>query len=218
MSVGLVGKKCGMTRVFDDSGRSIPVTVVEIAPNHISQLKTMDKNGYCAVQIATGPKKSSRLNKPESGHLAKAGVEASDYLCEFKLEADEASELNLGEALPLTTFAEGQAVDVRGVCKGKGFAGVIKRHNFSMQDATHGNSLSHRAPGSIGQCQFPGRVFKGKKMAGQMGNVNRTIQNLTVVKVDTVRSLLLIEGAVPGAPGGYVVVTASIKAKNKGGN
>ncbi|MDH3914584.1 MAG: 50S ribosomal protein L3 [Chromatiales bacterium] len=213
MAIGLVGRKCGMTRVFTDAGESIPVTVVEALPNRITQLKSVETDGYRAVQITTGSRKPSRVSKPQQSHFAKAGVEAGRGLWEFRLGDEEGSDLETGGELTVEVFADGQPVDVIGTSIGKGFAGAVKRHNFRTQDATHGNSLAHRAPGSIGQNQTPGRVFKGKKMAGQMGNVRRTAQNLTVVKVDTDRNLLLIRGAVPGAKGGDVIVQPAVKAR-----
>jgi len=217
MTVGLVGRKCGMTRVFTEDGISIPVTVIEAQPNRITQVKTVETDGYRALQISAGNRKASRVSKPEAGHFAAAKVEAGDLMTEFRLDADEQpaeGEYAPGMELKVDLFAEGQMVDVIGTTIGKGFAGTVKRHNFSMQDATHGNSLAHRAPGSIGQNQSPGRVFKGKKMSGQMGNVRRTIQNLVVVKVDAERNLLLIKGAVPGHSGGRVVVRPAVKARN----
>lgn len=216
MSVGLVGKKCGMTRVFTDEGESIPVTVLEVLPNRITQVKSNEVDGYRALQVAAGAaKKASRVNKAATGHFARAGVEALSYLCEFRLADGEYADAKPGDALTVELFKEGQKVDVRAVSKGKGFAGGVKRHNFKMQDATHGNSLSHRAPGSIGQCQTPGRVFKGKKMAGQMGNKSVTVQNQAIVKVCTETNVILVKGTVPGAPGGEVVITSSVK---DGGN
>jgi large subunit ribosomal protein L3 len=214
--MGLVGRKCGMTRVFTEDGVSIPVTVIEAQPNRITQVKTVENDGYRALQVSAGERKASRVSKPEAGHFAKAKVEAGDLITEFRLAADEQpeeGEFAAGQEIKVDFFAEGQKVDVIGTSIGKGFAGAIKRHNFSMQDATHGNSLAHRAPGSIGQNQTPGRVFKGKKMAGHMGNVRRTAQNLEVVRVDQERNLLLIKGAVPGHKGGRVVVQPSIKAR-----
>ena len=216
MTMGLVGRKCGMTRVFTEEGVSIPVTVIEAQPNRITQVKTVENDGYRALQVSAGERKASRVSKPEAGHFAKAKVEAGDLITEFRLAADERpeeGEFAAGQEIKVDFFAEGQKVDVIGTSIGKGFAGAIKRHNFSMQDATHGNSLAHRAPGSIGQNQTPGRVFKGKKMAGHMGNVRRTAQNLEVVRVDQERNLLLIKGAVPGHKGGRVVVQPSIKAR-----
>jgi len=199
-----------MTRVFTEDGASIPVTVVEVTPNRVTQIKNADSDGYRAVQVTTGSRKAARVSKSEAGHFAKAGVEAGRGLWEFRLEADDA--LEVGAELTVERFEVGQKVDVAGRSKGKGFQGAIKRWNFRTQDATHGNSLSHRAPGSIGQCQTPGRVFKGKKMAGQMGAAAVTVQGLEVVRVDAERNLLLIKGAVPGAPGGDVIVRPAVKA------
>ena len=211
MAIGLVGRKSGMTRVFTEDGVSIPVTVVEVSPNRVTQIKEQDTDGYRAIQVTAGNRKASRVSKSEAGHFAKAGVEAGHGLWEFRLEdADEAPEV--GSELTVDRFEAGQIVDVAGKSKGKGFQGGVKRWNFTMQDATHGNSLSHRAPGSIGQCQTPGRVFKGKKMAGHMGAENVTTQGLEVVRVDADRNLLLIKGAVPGAPGGDVIVRPAVKA------
>jgi len=212
--MGLVGRKCGMTRVFTEDGVSIPVTVIEAQPNRITQVKTVDVDGYRALQVTAGSKKASRVSKPEAGHFAAAKVEAGDLVKELRLLDSDSTEYEIGSDLRVDIFTEGQKVDVIGTSIGKGFAGVIKRHNFAMQDATHGNSLAHRAPGSIGQNQSPGRVFKGKKMSGHMGNVRRTSQNLEVVRVDTERNLLLIKGAVPGHKGGSVVVRPAIKLKN----
>jgi len=209
MSLGLIGRKAGMTRVFTDEGVSVPVTVVEVLSNRVSQVKTTEVDGYNAVQVTVGAKKSNRVTKALAGHFAKAEVEAGVLSKEFRLS--EATELKAGEELSVSLFEDGQSIDVTGTSKGKGFQGAIKRHNFSMQDATHGNSLSHRAPGSIGQCQTPGRVWKGKKMAGQMGNEQVTTQSLSVVRVDVDRALILVKGAVPGAPGGYVVVKPAVK-------
>ena len=213
MTMGLVGRKCGMTRVFTDDGVSIPVTVIEAQPNRITQVKTLETDGYRALQVTAGSRKASRVSKPAAGHFAAAKVEAGDLITEFRLDDADQGEFEAGNELKVDLFEEGQKVDVIGTSIGKGFAGTVKRHNFSMQDATHGNSLSHRAPGSIGQNQTPGRVFKGKKMSGHMGNVRRTIQNLEVVRVDAERNLLLIKGAVPGHRGGSVVVRPAIKAK-----
>ena len=210
MTIGIVGRKCGMTRVFTEDGASVPVTVVEVEPNRITQVKTEEVDGYSAVQVTIGNRKASRVSKAEAGHLAKAGVEAGRSLWELRL--DEATELKAGETLSVDAFEAGQKVDVTGTSKGKGFQGGVKRWNFHMQDATHGNSISHRAPGSIGQCQTPGRVFKGKKMAGHMGAERVTVQSLEVVRVDAERNLLLIKGAVPGAPGGDVIVRPAVKA------
>ena len=211
MTIGLVGRKSGMTRVFTEDGASIPVTVVEIAPNRVTQIKELETDGYRAIQVTAGSRKASKVSKAEAGHFAKAGVAAGEGLWEFRLDgSDEAFEI--GVELTVERFEQGQKVDVAGRSKGKGFQGVIKRWNFSTQDATHGNSLSHRAPGSIGQCQTPGRVFKGKKMSGHMGDERVTTQGLEVVRVDAERNLLLIKGAVPGAPGGEVVVRPTVKA------
>jgi large subunit ribosomal protein L3 len=211
MAIGIVGRKTGMTRVFTADGVSIPVTVVEATPNRVTQVKTVENDGYRAVQVTTGERKSSRVNKPGAGHFAKAGVAAGRGLWEFRL-AEGAESPALGSEITVDTFAAGQKVDVTGQSRGKGFQGVIKRWNFATQDATHGNSLSHRAPGSIGQNQSPGRVFKGKKMAGHMGAERVTVQTLEVVRVDAERNLLLIKGAIPGAPGADVIVRPAVKA------
>lgn len=215
MLLGLVGKKCGMSRIFTEQGDSIPVSVLAIDPNHITQIKTLDKDGYRALQVTAGTIKASHINKPMSGHFAKAKVAGGRIVHEFRIADDEklSEELILGAELKLDLFEIGQKVDITGVTKGKGFAGVVKRHHFAMQDATHGNSLSHRAPGSIGQNQSPGKVFKGKKMAGQMGNKRRTIQGLEIAAIDTTRNLILIKGAVPGASGTYVVINPAKKQK-----
>jgi large subunit ribosomal protein L3 len=211
MAIGLVGRKSGMTRVFTEDGASIPVTVVEISPNRVTQIKELETDGYRAIQVTAGNRKASKVSKSEAGHFAKAGVEAGNGLLEFRLDdAEEAPEV--GAELTVERFEAGQIVDVTGKSKGKGFQGAVKRWNFRTQDATHGNSLSHRAPGSIGQCQTPGRVFKGKKMAGHMGAEQVTTQGLEVVRVDAERNLLLIKGAVPGAPGGDVIVRPTVKA------
>ncbi len=211
MAIGIIGRKAGMTRVFTEDGASIPVTVIEAAPNRVTQVKTADSDGYSALQVTSGDKRSGLVNKPEAGHFAKAGVEAGFGLWELRLEGEEGGDLEAGAELAVDQFEAGQMVDVTGVSKGKGFAGTVKRHNFRTQDATHGNSLSHRAPGSIGQCQTPGRVFKGKKMAGHMGDARTTTQNLEIVRVDAERHLLLVKGAVPGAAGGTVTVRPSVK-------
>lgn len=213
MTIGIVGRKSGMTRVFTSEGASVPVTVIEVEPNRITQVKNNETDGYEAVQVTIGSRRASRVNKPAAGHFAKANSEAGSGVWELRNKNGE--EFEVGGQLTVEAFEAGQLVDVSGVSKGKGFAGVIKRWNFSMQDATHGNSLSHRAPGSIGQNQTPGRVFKGKKMAGHMGARNVTVQSLEVVRVDAERNLLLIKGAVPGAPGGSVIVRPAVKAKNK---
>ena len=213
MSIGLVGRKSGMTRLFTEEGTSVPVTVVEVQPNRITQIKTPETDGYTAVQVTTGSRRASRVTKGMAGHFAKANTEAGSGLWEFRAADAEIAELATGGEIKVDLFAEGQMVDVTGTSKGKGFQGGVKRHNFQMQDATHGNSLSHRAPGSIGQCQTPGRVWKGKKMAGQMGNERSTTQSLKVVRVDLENNLLLIKGAVPGATGSNVVVRPAVKAK-----
>ncbi len=213
MTIGLVGRKCGMTRVFTDDGVSIPVTVIEAQPNRITQVKTVDTDGYRALQVTTGSRRASRVSKSAAGHFAAAKVEAGDITREFRLDDADEGEFAPGNELKVDLFAAGQKVDVVGTSIGKGFAGTVKRHNFSMQDATHGNSLSHRAPGSIGQNQTPGRVFKGKKMSGHMGSVRRTVQNLEIVRVDSERNLLLIKGAVPGHRGGSVIVRPAVKAR-----
>lgn len=211
MSIGLVGRKRGMTRVFTDDGASVPVTVIEALPNRVTRVRAAETDGYRAVQVTTGSRKPQRLSKPLAGQYAAARVEAGEGLWEFRLEDGEGADCAPGAELKVDVFSDGQFVDVTGTTRGKGFAGTIKRHNFSSQDATHGNSLSHRVPGSIGQNQTPGRVFKGKKMSGHMGNVRRTAMNLRVVRVDAERNLLLIRGAVPGAPGGHVIVRPAVK-------
>ena len=216
MAIGIVGRKAGMTRIFTDEGVSVPVTVIEVEPNRVTQVYSPETDGYGAIQVTVGAKKSSRLNKPMAGHYAKAGVEAGRGLWEFRLEDHSGDVPEVGAEIRADIFEAGQKVDVRGKSKGKGFQGGVKRHNFRMQDATHGNSISHRAAGSIGQCQTPGRVFKGKKMAGHMGAARVSAQNIEVVRVDTDRNLLLVKGAVPGAQGGDVIVTPAVKMKNKG--
>jgi len=213
MSLGLIGKKVGMTRVFTEAGDSVPVTVVHAPANRITQVRTPEADGYHAVQVTFGDKKPSRINKPTTGQFAKTGVAAGRGLSEFRLENEVPDSLKVGTELNAALFSVGQKVSVAGTSKGKGFAGPVKRHNFHMQDATHGNSISHRAHGSTGQCQDPGRVFKGKKMAGQMGNVRVTTKNLEVVQIDTEKDLLLIKGAVPGAPGGDVIVKPVIASE-----
>jgi large subunit ribosomal protein L3 len=213
MAIGLVGRKVGMTRVFQEDGASVPVTVIEVTANRVTQVKTEETDGYRALQVTTGDKKANRVNKPAAGHFAKAGVEAGRGLWEFRLEDGEGEDFAVGSEITVEIFADTKKVDVTGISKGKGFQGAIKRWNFRTQDATHGNSLSHRAPGSIGQNQSPGRVFKGKKMAGQMGNKQITVQTLDVVRVDAERGLLLIRGAVPGATGGDVIIKPAVKAK-----
>ena len=211
MSIGLVGRKCGMTRVFTEDGASIPVTVIEATPNRITQVKSEETDGYSAIQVTAGSRKASRISKSQAGHFAKASVEAGRGQWEFRSgSSDETFEV--GASLTVERFEQGQKVDVTGTSKGKGFQGGVKRWNFSMQDASHGNSISHRAPGSIGQNQTPGRVFKGKKMAGHMGAEQVTTQNLEIIRVDAERNLLLVKGAVPGAPGGDVLVRPAVKA------
>ncbi len=214
MAIGVVGRKRGMTRVFTDDGASIPVTVVEVEPNRVTQVKTEKVDGYSALQVTIGTRKASRLTKAMTGHFASSGVGAGCGLWEFRLSEAEVNTLSVGDEVKPDIFKSGQKVDVAGKSIGKGFQGGVKRHHFHMQDATHGNSLSHRAPGSIGQNQTPGRVFKGKKMAGHMGNVRVTIPNLEVIRVDSSRNLLLIKGAIPGAKGGSVIVTPSVKVIN----
>lgn len=212
MAIGLVGQKCGMTRVFTEQGDSVPVSVVRIDNNRVLQVKTLEKDGYSAIQVGVGEKKASRVTKPMAGHFSSAQAGTAKKLLEFRLDAGEVVP-ELAATLGVDVFEEGQTVDVRGVTIGKGFAGVVKRHNFATQDATHGNSLSHRGHGSIGQNQTPGRVFKGKRMAGHMGAVNVTIPNLTVHSVDKERGLLLIKGAIPGPKGGYVVIKPAAKQR-----
>lgn len=207
---GLVGRKVGMTRIFTEDGVSIPVTVIEVESNRVTQVRTPEVDGYAAIQVTTGAKKANRVTKPEAGHFAKAGVEAGRGLWEFRLENGE--EYTVGAELNVDLFTDIKKVDVTGTSKGKGFQGAVKRWNFRTQDMTHGNSLSHRAPGSIGQCQTPGRVFKGKKMAGHMGAEQVTVQNLEIVRVDAERKLLLVKGAVPGATGSNVIVKPAVKA------
>jgi len=214
MTIGIVGRKSGMTRIFTDDGLSVPVTVIEVQPNRITQVKSVETDGYAAVQVTVGSRRASRVTKAEAGHFAKAQTEAGYGV--WELRNDEGSAFEVGGQLTVETFESGQKVDVTGTSKGKGFAGGVKRWNFRTQDATHGNSLSHRAPGSIGQCQTPGRVVKGKKMAGHMGAERVTTQNLEIVKVDVERNLLLIKGAVPGAPGGDVIVRPAVKLRNNG--
>lgn len=204
-----------MTRVFSEDGNATPVTVIEVTPNRVTQIKNIDNDGYRALQVTTGTRRAKLLGKARAGHFAKAGVDAGRGLWEFRLDGDEGADLEIGSELKVDRFAVGQKLDARGCSIGKGFAGVVKRYNFRTQDATHGNSLSHRAPGSIGQNQTPGRVFKGKKMSGQMGNVRRTVQNLEVVRVDAERNLLLVKGAVPGHKGGSVIVRPAVKGGSK---
>ena len=213
MTIGVIGRKAGMTRIFTEEGGSIPVSVIEVSSNRITQIKTEETDGYQAIQITAGTKKASRVNKPMAGHFAKAGVEAGRGLWEFRVDGDEAAELAVGGEVSVDIFEAGQKIDATGTTIGKGFQGGIKRHHFTMQDATHGNSISHRSNGSIGMCQTPGRVIKGKKMSGHMGNTQRTIQSLEVVSVDAARGLLLIKGSVPGSKGGNVIIKPAVKAK-----
>jgi large subunit ribosomal protein L3 len=212
MTIGLVGRKVGMTRIFADDGSTLPVTVLDVSDNHITQIKTPEKDGYAAVQVAFGKRRANRVTKPLAGHLAKAGVEAGHLLKEFRAEAKELESLKVGGKLGVDLFKVGQKVDVQGVSIGKGFAGVIKRHHFSSNRATHGNSISHNKPGSTGQNQDPGRVFPGKRMAGHLGDVVRTVPNLVIVRVDADRQLLLVRGSVPGSKGRDVVVRPAVKA------
>ena len=217
MSLGLIGRKVGMMRVFTDDGDSLPVTVIDVSNNRVAQIKTPETDGYSAVQVAFGQRRPSRVNKPSAGHFAKAAVLAGSTLKEFRIDPTSTASMNLGDVVPVSMFEVGQKIDVQGTSIGKGFAGVIKRHNFGGGRASHGNSLSHRVPGSIGMNQDPGRVFPGKKLPGHMGNVKRTVQNLEIVRVDEERQLLLVKGAVPGAKNGQVVVYPAIKAKVDGG-
>ena len=212
MAIGVIGRKCGMTRIFTPEGESVPVSVIEVEPNRIAQVKTTATDGYEAIQVTTGTRRASRVNKAMAGHFAKGEVEAGRGLWEFRLNEPAGDELQVGSEIKVDTFSEVKTVDVTGTTIGKGFAGTIKRHNFAGKDATHGNSISHRTPGSIGQNQTPGRVFKGKKMSGHMGNVRRTTQNLEVVRVDAERNLILVRGAIPGAKGGDVIVRPAVKA------
>lgn len=211
MTLGLVGRKVGMTRVFDENGASVPVTVLDMSTNRVTQLKSEATDGYTAVQVTFGQKKANRVSKAQAGHFAKAGVEAGRGLVEFAVSEEKLAELSAGAEINVGIFAAGQLIDVTGTSKGKGFSGTIKRHNFGSQRASHGNSRSHRVPGSTGMAQDPGRVFRGKRMAGQYGNVKSTIQNLEIVRVDTERQLLLVKGAVPGAVNSDVVVRPSVK-------
>lgn len=214
MTIGVIGRKAGMTRVFAADGSVVPVTVIEIEPNRVTQIRDAERDGYRAYQVTVGGRKASRVTKPEAGHYAKAGVAAGRGEWEFRLAEGEGADLVVGSEVKVDIFQAGQLVDVTGQNKGKGFAGTIKRHNFSGQDRTHGNSLSHRVPGSIGQNQSPGRVWKGKRMAGHMGDVRCTTQNLEVVRVDAERNLLLVKGAVPGSAGGDVIVRPAVKARS----
>jgi len=215
MTIGLIGRKAGMTRVFTDAGESIPVTVIEALPNRVTQVKALESDGYRAVQVAFGDRKPSRLTRPVTGHYAKAKVAPGESLVEFRLADGEGADLAPGAELKVDMFSAGQVVDVAGTTVGKGFAGTMKRHNFAGGPASHGASVFHRAPGSIGQRQTPGRVFPGKRMSGHMGNLRRTIENLKIVEVDAARNLLLVRGAVPGAPGGQVIVRPSVKAARR---
>jgi len=215
MTIGMVGRKVGMTRLFTEDGASVPVSVVEVLSNRITQIKTQELDGYQAIQITTGAKKASRVNKPMAGHYAKAAVEAGRGLWEFRIDPDFAQEVVVGGETSIDMFEAGQKVDVTGTTIGKGFQGGIKRHNFTMQDATHGNSISHRSNGSIGMCQTPGRVIKGKKMSGHMGNVQRTMQSLELVRVDSERRLLLVKGSIPGSKGGDVIIRPAVKQAAK---
>ncbi len=212
MSLGLVGRKVGMMRIFTDDGDTVPVTVLDLSNNRVTQIKTVESDGYSAVQVTYGQRRASRVTKAEAGHYAKAGVEAGSIVKEFKVDAAGIGELKPGSVIPVETFAAGQKVDVQGTSIGKGYAGVIKRHNFSSNRASHGNSRSHNVPGSIGMAQDPGRVFPGKRMTGHLGDVTATVQNLEIVRVDSARSLLMVKGAVPGASNGFVVVTPAVKA------
>jgi large subunit ribosomal protein L3 len=215
MSLGLVGRKVGMTRIFTAEGDSIPVTVLDVSDNRVTQIKTVETDGYIAVQVAFGTRRASRVTKPLAGHLAKAGVEAGEILKEFKIDAAKAAELSAGAVIGVDIFEVGQKIDVQGVSIGKGYAGTIKRYNFASGRASHGNSRSHNVPGSIGMAQDPGRVFPGKRMTGHMGDVTRTVQNLEIAKIDAERKLLLVKGAIPGAKGGQVIVTPAVKARAK---
>lgn len=211
--LGLLGRKVGMTRIFTDDGDAVPVTVLDVSNNRVTQVKSVDSDGYAALQVAFGSRRASRVTRPEAGHFAKAGVEAGSILREFRVPVAVAQQYQAGATLPVSMFAAGQAVDVQGTSIGKGFAGTIKRHNFSSQRASHGNSRSHNVPGSISMAQDPGRVFPGKKMSGHLGDETVTVQNLDVVRVDEARQLLLVRGAVPGAKNGHVVVRPAIKAR-----
>ena len=211
MAIGLIGKKQGMSRLFTDEGSSFPVTVISVLPNTITQVKTREVDGYSSIQVTTGSKSQKHLKKPESGHFRKASVDPGEGLWEFVIQEDDIGELKVGESISLDQFEEGQKVDVSGTSIGKGFSGVVKRWNFKMQDATHGNSLSHRAPGSIGQCQTPGRVWKGKKMSGHMGSKKVTVQNLKIQSLDIENNLVLLKGSVPGPKGSHIVLKPSVK-------
>jgi len=215
--LGLLGRKVGMMRIFTDSGDSVPVTVVDVSNNRITQVKTVENDGYSALQVAYGSRKASRVSKPQAGHLAKAGVEAGEILKEFRVAADVAGQYAPGAQVPVTLFAAGEKVDVQGTSIGKGFTGTIKRHNFKSQRASHGNSRSHNVPGSISMAQDPGRVFPGKKMSGHRGDVTKTTQNLDIIRIDEARQLLLVRGAVPGSKNGHIVVSPAVKVKVKKG-
>lgn len=217
MSLGLIGRKVGMMRIFTDDGDTIPVTVVDVSNNRVAQVKTPETDGYAAVQVAFGQRRASRVNKAAAGHFAKAGVQAGTILKEFRIDAEKAAEMKAGDVVPANLFEVGQKIDVQGVSIGKGYAGAIKRHNFRSGRATHGNSVSHNVPGSIGMNQDPGRVFPGKKMTGHMGDVTRTVQNLEIARIDADRQLLLVKGAVPGAKNGQVIVRPAVKASAKKG-
>ena len=217
MSLGLVGRKIGMTRIFTDDGSAVPVTVLDVANNRVTQIKTPETDGYAAVQVTFGKRRASRVKKPQAGHLAKAGVEAGELLREFPVAPEVLANLKAGEVVSVEIFKVGELVDVTGTTKGRGFSGVIKRHHFSSNRASHGNSRSHNTPGSIGMAQDPGRVFPGKRMAGQLGNVTRTVQTLTIVRVDAERGLLLVKGSVPGADGGHIIVRPAVKTPAKKG-
>jgi large subunit ribosomal protein L3 len=214
MSLGLVGRKVGMMRIFTDDGDSVPVTVLDVSSNRVTQIKTVENDGYSAVQVTFGQRKASRVAKAQAGHFAKAGVEAGEIIQEFNVAADVIGDLKAGSTVSIERFEAGQKVDVQGTSIGKGYAGVIKRHNFSSNRATHGNSRSHNVPGSIGMAQDPGRVFPGKRMSGHLGDVTKTVQNLVVARVDTARGLLMVKGAVPGAANGFVTVTMAVKTKS----
>ena len=211
--IGLIATKEGMTRLFQEDGKSLPVSVLKVATNFVSQIKTIETDGYNSVQLSTQDQKEKNQTKSKIGHFNKNNISLKKYLKEFKIEDDDLEGLELGKEFDVKIFEEGQLVDISGISKGKGFAGTVKRWNFATQDATHGNSLAHRKPGSIGQCQTPGRVWKGKKMAGHMGNVKKTVQNLKIVKVDEENSLLLVQGAIPGFNGSSVIIKPAIKAK-----
>lgn len=217
MSLGLVGRKVGMTRIFTEDGTTVPVTVLDVSDNRVTQIKTPETDGYAAVQVTFGKRRASRVSKPAAGHLAKAGVEAGNVLKEFRVATDQLASLKAGDVISVTIFQPGQVVDITGTTIGKGYAGAIKRHHFSSNRASHGNSVSHNSPGSIGMAQDPGRVFPGKRMSGHLGDVKRTAQNLEIVRIDEARQLLLVKGAVPGAKGGDVIVSPAVKAAAKKG-